>query len=79
MVQDTFKGRNVAILVTDDFGLSWPRRSEMKRKMGFRGAVLLCLYLVVWSVSSCRAQGSTLKYEVDPTWPQPLPGKVTGR
>ena len=48
--------------------------------MGFLGPVSLCLCLVVLSVSLCRAQGSTLKYEVDPTWPKPLPENwVTGQ
>jgi hypothetical protein len=81
MVQDTLTGRNVAILVTDGFDLNWPRGGETKHKMGFLGPVLLCLCLVVSSVSLCRAQGSTLKYEVDPTWPKPpLPDNwVTGQ
>ena len=37
---------------------------------------LLCLGLAVMLGAICRAQAqsSTLKYEVDPTWPRPLPG-----
>jgi DNA-binding beta-propeller fold protein YncE len=39
----------------------------------------LGLGLAVLSVSPCRAQGS-LRYEVDPGWPKPLPGNwVTGQ
>ena len=54
----------------------------MKHKMGFLKTVSLCLGLVVLSVALCRAQAqsSTLKYEVDPTWPKPLPENwVTGQ
>ncbi|MDB5445203.1 MAG: hypothetical protein JWQ97_520 [Phenylobacterium sp.] len=48
--------------------------------MGFLGSISLCLCLVVLSASPCRAQGSRLKYEVDPTWPKPLPENwVTGQ
>jgi hypothetical protein len=47
----------------------------MKQKMGFVETVSLFLVLVVLSVLSCRAlaQSSTREYEVDPTWPKPLP------
>jgi DNA-binding beta-propeller fold protein YncE len=54
----------------------------MKPEMGFLKAVSLCLGLFVVSVALCRtqAQSSTLKYEVDPTWPKPLPQNwVTGQ
>lgn len=71
---------NVAILVTDGCGSGWSRGGETKHKMGFLGSISLCLCLVVLSASPCRAQGSRLKYEVDPTWPKPLPENwVTGQ
>jgi len=57
----------------------------MKREMRFPKMVLLCLGLVVLLGAICRvqAQSGTLKYEVDPTWPKPLPenwvaGQVSG-
>jgi hypothetical protein len=55
---------------------------EMKPEMGFLNAVPLCLGLVVASATLCRAQAqsSTFQYEVDPTWPKPLPENwVTGQ
>src|SRR6202050_449563 len=45
-------------------------------------AVSLCFGLVVASATLCRAQAQsiTLQYEVDPTWPKPLPENwVTGQ
>ena len=54
----------------------------MKHKMRFLKIVLLCLGFGVLPGFTCRvqAQSSTLKYEVDPTWPKPLPGNwVTGQ
>jgi hypothetical protein len=64
------------------FGLRWTHGGELKHKMGFLKTVSLFLGLVVLSVALCRAQAqsSTLKYEVDPTWPKPLPENwVTGQ
>jgi Tfp pilus assembly protein PilX len=61
---------------------NWNHGGKMKPKMGFLKTVSLCLGLVVLSVALCRAQAqsSTLKYEVDPTWPKPLPENwVTGQ
>jgi DNA-binding beta-propeller fold protein YncE len=54
---------------------------EMKPEMRFL-AVSLCFGLVVASATLCRAQAQsrTLQYEVDPTWPKPLPENwVTGQ
>jgi hypothetical protein len=54
----------------------------MKPTRGFLKTVSLLLGLVIASVALCRAQaqGGTLKYEVDPTWPRPLPENwVTGQ
>jgi DNA-binding beta-propeller fold protein YncE len=80
MVQDTLTGRNVAIPATGGFESSWRRGNETKQKLGFPGSVLLCLCLVVSPVSLCRAQSSALKYEVDSSWPKPLPENwVTGQ
>jgi DNA-binding beta-propeller fold protein YncE len=57
----------------------------MKHEMRSLKVALLCLGLVVSLGAICRvqAQSSTLKYEVDPTWPRPLPenwvaGQVSG-
>src|SRR3984885_10454132 len=54
----------------------------MEPKIGFLKAVPVFLGLVVASVALCRAQAQsgTLKYEVDPAWPEPLPENwVTGQ
>jgi DNA-binding beta-propeller fold protein YncE len=51
-------------------------------KLQFLKAVSLCLGLVVLSVPLWRAwaQSGILRYEVDPTWPKPLPENwVTGQ
>jgi DNA-binding beta-propeller fold protein YncE len=54
----------------------------MEEETSFLGKVLLCLSLVVALGTSCpvRGQVSSSKFEVDPTWPKPLPDKwVTGQ
>jgi hypothetical protein len=54
----------------------------MKHQMRSLKMVLLCLGFVVLpgAICSVQAQSNTLKYEVDPTWPKPLPENwVTGQ
>jgi hypothetical protein len=57
----------------------------MKHQKRSLKMVLLCLGFVVLpgAICSVQAQSNTLKYEVDPTWPRPLPenwvaGQVSG-
>jgi hypothetical protein len=57
----------------------------MNHDMRFQKMVLLCLGLAIMLGAICRAEArsGTLKYEVDPTWPRPLPenwvaGQVSG-
>jgi hypothetical protein len=47
----------------------------MNRKMAFLKTVSLFLSFFAASVALCReqAQGGTLEYEVDPTWPNLYP------
>jgi hypothetical protein len=83
MAQDTLTGRNVAILVSDGFKSRWSRGAGKKHNTGVLGTVSLGLCLAFLSISVCRAQGSALEYEVDPSWPKPLPkhwvtGQVSG-
>ena len=50
--------------------------------MGLRAKISLCVGLLVLFGAFCRvqAQGGTLNYEVDPSWPKPLPENwVTGQ
>jgi hypothetical protein len=80
MARDMLTGRNVAALVTDGFDSSRPGGGETKHGTGFLGPISLGLCLVVLSACLCGAQGGTLKYEVDSTWPKPLPTNwVTGQ
>src|SRR3979490_2157041 len=54
----------------------------MKNVAGFLGRAGLCMGLTIalGTFSPTRAQVGGPKYEVDPTWPKPLPGNmVTGR
>jgi hypothetical protein len=62
--------------------MNWTHGGEVKPTIGFLKTVSLLLGLVVASVALCRAeaQSGTLKYEVDPAWPKPLPENwVTGQ
>jgi hypothetical protein len=58
---------------------------EMNHKMRLREKISLCLGIPVLFGAFCGvlAQSSALKFEVDPTWPKPLPenwitGQVSG-
>jgi DNA-binding beta-propeller fold protein YncE len=54
----------------------------MKNVAGLLGKVVFCagLAIAVGNLCSVRAQVGVPKYEVDPSWPKPLPGNmVTGR
>src|SRR5690348_11961527 len=58
------------------------KEAGMKNVAGVLGKALLCagLAIAVGNFSPARGQGGVPKYEVDPTWPKPLPGNmVTGR
>jgi hypothetical protein len=62
--------------------MNWTHGGEVKPTIRFLKTVSLLLGLVVASVALRRAeaQSGTLKYEVDPAWPKPLPENwVTGQ
>jgi hypothetical protein len=65
MIQGMPAEGNAAILVIDGFESGWPRGGKTKPAMGYPSAIVICLCLVVSSVSLYRAQDSTLKYEAD--------------
>jgi len=80
MSQDTLAGCNVANLVQGSPDSRCPFRNDPKRNSRLWGPISLGLLLAVLSVSLCHAQGGALNYEVDPTWPKPLPDNwVTGQ
>ncbi len=54
----------------------------MKKAAGRLGKVGLCVVMAMafGTFAPMHAQSGAPKYEVDPTWPKPLPGNmVTGR
>jgi len=80
MAQDTPAAPIVAILFTGAFRSTWHRGGATKHYARLLRSVSLGLCLALLSASICRAQGGALKYEVDPSWPKPLPANwVTGQ
>src|SRR5258706_5088526 len=58
------------------------KEAGMKNSAGLlcRAALCMSLAMALGSFSPMHAQVGVPKYEVDPTWPKPLPGSmVTGR